>query len=173
MRYVPAPVLFRPTGAAAPVGTIAQNERVVSPEVMRYQRILLGLGFTVGPQGADGRFAANTANGVQAFARWYNALPEGAPASAADLANGANLTRGPVVTVDRQLTPEKQVALQRFAARASDQLSDLQVQRTTVVAPPSPIPWGTVALVSAASAAVLGAIVYAINDSSKKKAPRA
>ena len=53
---------------------------------MRYQRILLGLGFTVGPQGADGRFAANTANGVQAFARWYDALPEGAPASPADLA---------------------------------------------------------------------------------------
>jgi len=121
----------------------------------------------VGPQGADGRFSVNTANGLQAFARWYNGLPEG------PMLDPRDLKRGPVIAVDRLLTPEKQVALRRFAARASDVLTSINYSAT--VTPPTPIPWGTVALVGTAGAALLGLVVYAVRESSKtpKKAQHA
>ncbi len=169
-RFVPTGALTRASGASgdpAPVGTglvtIPQNEHVVDPRVREVQRQLLGVGITVGPQGADGRFSVNTANGLQAFARWYNGLPEG------PMLDPRDLKRGPVVAVDRLLTPEKQVALRRFAARASDVLSSINYTSTVAVTPPAPMPWGTIALVGAAGAALLGGVAYAIRESSKTK----
>lgn len=118
-----------PLGRTVP--TIAANPNRVSDAVRYYQRLLLGVGFSPGPQGADGRMGSNSANAVQAFARWYNGLPEGAMTSPQDL------KRGPIVAVNRDLTAQKQTALQRFEARASDQLSSLQ--QTTIIQPGLPV----------------------------------
>lgn len=156
-----------PTGypLGATIATPPVNEHAApSPAIRYYQRILLGTGFSPGPQGADGIYGANTANAVQAWSRWYNALPEGAQATPGDL------KRGPLVAVDRALTTEKQIAMQRFDARASDVLARVDYQATTHVVPAAPVPWGTVALVSLASAALLGAVALAVRESSKKKA---
>ena len=155
MNYVPPrPLMVRPSGLVASP-TIPMNPNVVSEPARRYQRILLGVGFSTGPQGADGRFGPNSANATQSFARWYNALPEG------PMLNPQDLKRGAVVTVNRDLTAEKQIALDRFAARASDQLSSLQQIETTIVRPsvaPAPFPWKP-ALAIGGGAAVLGLVI--------------
>lgn len=174
VRFVDAvgqnPVGIRPSGEVAPdaeLVTIPQNERIVDPRVREAQRQMLGVGITVGPQGADGRFSVNTANGLQSFARWYNTLPEG------PMLDPRDLKRGPLLTVDRTLSPEKQIALRRFAARASDVLTSIQYETRTNVVPPAPIPWGTVALVSAATGALLLGAIYVARETSKsKKAPK-
>lgn len=160
--YVPSGYPLGATIATPPVNEHAPS----SPAIRYYQRILLGTGFSPGPQGADGILGANTANAIQAWARWYNDLPEGVQAVPGDL------KRGPMVAVDRALTNEKQIAMQRFDARASDVLARIEHVATTAVVPPAPIPWGTVALVGTAGAALLGLVVYAVNESSKKKAAR-
>lgn len=171
--FVPAYAMTRASGAVgdpatgdAALVTIPQNERIVDPRVREVQRQMLGVGITVGPQGADGRLSVNTANGLQSFARWYNTLPEG------PMLDPRDLKRGPLLTVDRTLSPEKQIALRRFAARASDVLTSVQYETRNSVVPATPIPWGTVALVSAATGALLLGLVYVVNDSSKKKAPK-
>lgn len=165
--------LYQPSGDLT--GTIPLDQRNVSERARRYQRILLGLGFNVGPQGADGRWWTNSANAVQAWARWYNALPEGPAPSPADIENGVRLTRGPLVTVNRDLTTEKQVALDRFASRASDQLSDLQVRRTTVVAPPAPAQTSMLAVAGAVTGvvALVAFVAYANAKSNKRRAAQA
>lgn len=175
MNYIPprAMVFARPSGDLT--GTIPLDQRNVSERARRYQRILLGLGFNVGPQGADGRWWTNSANAVQAWARWYNALPEGPAPSPADIENGTRLTRGPLVTVSRDMTTEKQVALDRFASRASDQLSDLQVRRTTVVAPPAPAQTSMLAIAGAVTGvvALVAFVAYANAKSNKRRAAQA
>lgn len=162
-----------PLGQTVP--TIAVNPNRVSDAVRYYQRLLLGVGFSPGPQGADGRMGTNTANAVQAFARWYNALPEG------EMTSPMDLRRGAPIAVNRDLTPEKQTALQRFEARASDQLSSLQ--QTTIVQPGVPvepriverrvevqaISWGKVAALGLGAVA-LGVVVGL--SVKKKKAKR-
>jgi peptidoglycan hydrolase-like protein with peptidoglycan-binding domain len=161
-----------PLGQTVP--TIAVNPNRVSDAVRYYQRLLLGVGFSPGPQGADGRMGSNSANAVQAFARWYNGLPEGAMTSPQDLKRGA------IIAVDRDLTPEKQTALQRFEARASDQLSSLQ--QTTIVQPGVPvepriverrvevqaISWGKVAALGLGAVAI--GVVVGLSVQKKKKA---
>ena len=176
MNYAPsrAMVFARPSGDLT--GTIPLDQRNVSERARRYQRILLGLGFNVGPQGADGRWWTNSANAVQAWSRWYNALPEGPAPSPADIESGTRLSRGPMVAVNRDLTAEKQAALDRFASRASDQLSDLQVRRTTIVAPPPP-PAGTSMLAVAGAVtgvvALVAFVAYANVKSNKRRAAQA
>ena len=167
-----------PLGRTVP--TIAVNPNRVSDAVRYYQRLLLGVGFSPGPQGADGRMGSNSANAVQAFARWYNGLPEGAMTSPQDL------KRGPIVAVNRDLTAEKQTALQRFEARASDQLSSLQ--QTTIVQPGLPVApqviertvertvevealsWGKVAALGLGAVAIGVVVGLAIQQNKKKKA---
>lgn len=175
MNYAPsrAMVFARPSGDLT--GTIPLDQRNVSERARRYQRILLGLGFNVGPQGADGRWWTNSANAVQAWSRWYNALPEGPAPSPADIESGTRLTRGPLVTVNRDLTTEKQVALDRFASRASDQLSDLQVRRTTIVAPTAPAQTSMLAVAGAVTGvvALVAFVAYANAKSNKRRAAQA
>lgn len=145
-------VYARPSGfpLGQTVATIPMNEHAAPSDAVKfYQRLLLGTGFSTGPQGADGILGANTANSIQTFARWYNSLPE------RPMRDPMDLSRGPLITVDRALTPEKQTALQRFAARSSEQLSSLQqtiVEHPITPTPPS-TPWlaiagGTVAVVT-------------------------
>lgn len=161
-----------PLGQTVP--TIAVNPNRVSDAVRYYQRLLLGVGFSPGPQGADGRMGSNSANAVQAFARWYNSLPEG------EMTSPQDLKRGAIIAVDRSLTPEKQTALQRFEARASDQLSSLQ--QTTIVQPGPPvapqvverrvevqaISWGKVAALGLGAVAI--GVVVGLSVQKKKKA---
>lgn len=171
--FVPAYALVRPSGdpgvPAPTVGGIIPTPPVDShaapnPGIRYYQRILLGTGFSPGPQGADGIFGVNSANAVQAWSRWYNGLPEGRQVAPGDLKRGA------MVAVSRELTAEKQTAMQRFASRASDVLANIQHDSFVTTTPAATIPWGTVALVSTATAATLALLVYAVRESSKKKA---
>jgi peptidoglycan hydrolase-like protein with peptidoglycan-binding domain len=166
--YAPSPRRFVPSGAIgdAPVldntlvPTITENAHATpSPIVRRYQRNLLGIGFAVGTKGADGIPGPETMRAVETFARAWNSDPS---------LKGSD----PNLTVDRLLTPEKQRALQKFDATASDQLTSRVTTSVVSVTPPAPLPWGTIVLAGTAGAAVLGLIVYAINDSSKKKAAR-
>jgi hypothetical protein len=83
-----------------------------------------------------------------------------------------DLSRGPVIAVDRLLTPEKQVALQRFAARASDTLTSLQQTTFVVDAPPRPptppaFPWLAAVGTAAGVTALVAFIAYA--DAHKKR----
>ena len=107
-------------------------------------------------------------NGVQAFARWYNSLPQ------REMTGPMDLSRGPTITVDRALTPEKQTALRRFAARASDQLSSLQ--QTTIVQPAPPatpavkeFPW--LGLIGASIGAVTLVAFLSYAESHQKRRP--
>lgn len=164
-----------PSGRTVP--TIPLNERARPSEAIRYyQRIMLGTGFGTGEQASDGILGTNTANAVQSWARWYNGLPEGPMASSLDLKRGA------VVTVDRALTPEKQLAMQRFEARASDVLAQITSTNTTVVTPPAPpppapvvnvapagFPWLGAAGLTIAAATLFAFLKYA-NDNQKKQA---
>ena len=167
-----AMVFARPSGDLPVYTNITISDHVApTPRVREVQMQLLGTGFPVGAQGADGIPGTNTARSLEAFARWYNNLPE------RPMANPQDLSRGPRIAVDRLLTPEKQVALQRFAARASEQLSSLQqtiIERPAPPAPPvvTPTPWlaiagGTVALVT------LVAFVSYANSHSKRRADKA
>jgi hypothetical protein len=164
------PLAYYPSGAAS--DTIPLNERTVNEDARQVQRQLLGIGFSVGPQGADGRWWTNSANGTMAFARWYNALPEGAPPTVADLMAGRNLTRGAPVTVDRAMTGEKREALMRFAARASDQLTPLQQINTTITTPPpdAGTPWGTIVIGGVAIVTAVTVFSYLANRPSTRKA---
>ena len=98
-----------------------------------------------------------------------------AMATAAVVADEPTAARGPRIAVDRLLTPEKQVALQRFAARASEQLSSLQQTIINHPAPP-PVPAGTsmlaVAGVVTGVVALVAFVAYA-NSHSKRRADKA
>jgi peptidoglycan hydrolase-like protein with peptidoglycan-binding domain len=76
------------------------------PAVTHYQRILMGLGFSVGPRNADGWGGQGTATAVERFQAWYNRQP---PAG-----------RGSNLRVDGLLGPDTQRALQRYAHTASN-----------------------------------------------------
>ncbi len=160
----------RPSGNLPVYTNIAISDHVApTPRVREVQMQLLGTGFPVGAQGADGIPGTNTARSLEAFARWYNGLPE------RPMAGPQDLSRGPRIAVDRLLTPEKQVALQRFAARASEQLSSLQQTIINHPAPP-PVPAGTsmlaVAGVVTGVVALVAFVAYA-NSHSKRRAAQA
>lgn len=167
--------LYRASGypLGATVATIPMNEHTPPSEAVKfYQRLLLGIGFSTGAQGADGILGENTANSLAAFARWYNQLPEGAPPSAADMMNGVRLTRGPRVAEDRLLTPEKQTALQRFNARSSEQLTSLQVQRfESPLIRDTAFPWGSFIAAITAGTALIVVVAYA-DSHQRSKAQR-
>jgi len=164
-----AMVFARPSGDLT--GTIPMNEHAApSPQVREFQRLLLGTGFTTGAQGADGILGINTARSIEAFARWYNSLPE------RPMADPMDLSRGPIVAVDRALTPEKQTALRRFAARASDQLSSLQQTVVERPAPPAqPAPTSMLAVAGAVTGvvALVAFVAYANARSNKRRAAQA
>lgn len=172
MNYIPPATRFtgfmRPSGDLTPayVNIAIGDRQPRSERVREVQRQLLGIGFPVGAQGADGIPGTNTARSLEEFARWYNGLPE-RPMRGPD-----DLSRGPVVAVDRLLTPEKQVALQRFAARASDTLTSLQQTTFVVDAPPRPptppaFPWLAAVGTAAGVTALVAFIAYA--DAHKKR----
>ena len=164
--YVLPRLPYAPSGYPAGQSVVLiQNERAPASEAVRYyQRLLLGTGFSPGPQGADGIYGDNTANALQAWARWYNALPEG------PMATPLSLTRGPMVAVNRLLDRDKQLALQRFAARSSDVLARVDSTQTTVVAPPPPegTPWGTIIVGTVAVGTAVALFSFLSNRPSRK-----
>lgn len=109
----------RPSGIAAPQAfpAITRDASMMS----FYQRIMQGLGLSVGPRGADGLWGPNTSNATRNFQTWYNAEP------AAE--------RGPNLVVDGLLGPETQRALNRYQGRASDRVV---AQVPVVVSPARP-----------------------------------
>lgn len=103
MRFVPS-VMVRPSGVASPGAVYGYPEIAQHPaDVATYQRILMGLGFDVGPQRADGRLGPATAHAVGRFQGWYNSEPAAG--------------RGPALVVDELLGPDTQRALNRYADR--------------------------------------------------------
>ncbi len=104
---------MRMMGATRPSGVLLEGAVYAYPEIARhpadvgtYQRVLMGLGFDVGPQRADGQLGAATAGAVARFQRWYNGEPA--------------LGRGPDLVVDGLLGPETQRALNRYAPRQAN-----------------------------------------------------
>ena len=70
MRFVP--YATRPSGITSPDWPEIANH----PDVVRwFQRILIGHGFDVGPQGANGVYNQTTADAVRRFQIAYNAQP--------------------------------------------------------------------------------------------------
>lgn len=126
MRFVPL--------ATRPSGLLPQGSVYGYPEIARhpadvgtFQRILMGLGFDVGPQRADGQLGPATAHAVQRFQIFYNSEP----------ASG----RGHNLLVDGVLGPETQRALNRYSERQAN----ATVGVVPVVVDPAPAPSPSVA----------------------------
>lgn len=103
MRFAYSPMATRPSGLARPGWPEIAND----PEYIRwFQRILIGHGFDVGPQGATGVYNQTTADAVRRFQIAYNAQP-------------ASRRQNPTsLTVNGQLDAPTQTVLAREWQRA-------------------------------------------------------
>ena len=163
-RYV-QPMFVRPSGYATS-GISPWPALAGDPERVRfYQRILMGQGFDVGPQGASGVYNQTTADAVRRFQIAYNNLP------------GSQRRDPTEVVVNAQLTAETQAALNQRANGASNSVVPqvpVDVDMTNVrsflgggnaytptaeTAAPGGASWGTVALVAGGVLLVGTAIV--------------